>query len=281
MPILFGVIIAAAVLVGWLTVTMRPSAARANLFAELPVEARASESGVRSLGAKVRRFVPIGLVKTMEPTCPGRPPLRDGRAEAAGHPGRAHGGSRRCSASSSGSPLVAHPRRRSVGFFAPRFWISNQRTKRQEAITAAVSDTIDQLTICVESGMGFDAALLTSGVDERRAARPRSSSTPSATCEPASPGSGAAGPGRPDAAPRDQDARAGAHPGAAPRHAAGRHPAGPGRRDPGERRKQAIEEKAAKLGTKMIFPTVLLFFPVIFVVLLAPSFVSLMQTFGG
>ena len=38
-----------------------------------------------------------------------------------------------------------------------------------------------------------------------------------------------------------------------------------------DKRKQAIEEQAAKLGTKLIFPTVLLFFPVIFVVLLAPS----------
>ena len=36
-----------------------------------------------------------------------------------------------------------------------------------------------------------------------------------------------------------------------------------------DRRTQPIEEQAAKLGTKLIFPTVLLFFPVIFVILLA------------
>ena len=44
-----------------------------------------------------------------------------------------------------------------------------------------------------------------------------------------------------------------------------------------DQRKQAIEEQAAKLGTKLIFPTVLLFFPVIFVVLLAPSVAEFMK----
>ncbi len=48
-----------------------------------------------------------------------------------------------------------------------------------------------------------------------------------------------------------------------------------------DRRKQAIEEQAAKLGTKLIFPTVLLFFPVIFVVLLAPSVAAFCKSFGG
>ena len=66
MPILFGAFIAAAVLVGWFTLTVKPSAARTNLFADLPVEAKPAESGVRSLGAKLRRFVPTGLVRNME-----------------------------------------------------------------------------------------------------------------------------------------------------------------------------------------------------------------------
>ena len=48
-----------------------------------------------------------------------------------------------------------------------------------------------------------------------------------------------------------------------------------------DKRKQAIEEQAAKLGTKLIFPTVLLFFPCIFVVLLGPSVAGLADAFGG
>ena len=48
-----------------------------------------------------------------------------------------------------------------------------------------------------------------------------------------------------------------------------------------DKRKQAIEEQAAKLGTKLIFPMVLLFFPVIFVVLLGPSIAQFTQAFGG
>ena len=66
MPILFGAFVAAAVLVGWFTLTAKPSAARTNLFADLAVEGKPAESSVRNLGSKVRRFVPTGLVRNME-----------------------------------------------------------------------------------------------------------------------------------------------------------------------------------------------------------------------
>ena len=46
-----------------------------------------------------------------------------------------------------------------------------------------------------------------------------------------------------------------------------------------EKRRQAIEEKAAKLATKLIFPTVLLFFPVIFVVLIGPQVAAIFNDF--
>ena len=44
-------------------------------------------------------------------------------------------------------------------FFLPDYWVVSVRDKRQAAMQADAADIIDQLTICVEAGLGFDAAL--------------------------------------------------------------------------------------------------------------------------
>jgi tight adherence protein C len=46
-----------------------------------------------------------------------------------------------------------------IGFFAPSFWLSNRIKERQRAITNALPDVLDLLMVCVEAGMGFDAAV--------------------------------------------------------------------------------------------------------------------------
>ncbi len=48
-----------------------------------------------------------------------------------------------------------------------------------------------------------------------------------------------------------------------------------------DKRTQLAEEKAAKLGTKMIFPMVLCFFPSFFVVAVGPAIIRIMKVFGG
>ncbi len=48
-----------------------------------------------------------------------------------------------------------------------------------------------------------------------------------------------------------------------------------------DKRTQLAEEKAAKLGTKMIFPMVFCFFPSFFVVAVGPAIIRLMKVFGG
>jgi tight adherence protein C len=46
-----------------------------------------------------------------------------------------------------------------LGFFFPELWLSSQINKRQHEIRKAMPDALDLLTICVEAGLGFDAAM--------------------------------------------------------------------------------------------------------------------------
>lgn len=46
-----------------------------------------------------------------------------------------------------------------LGAFAPNIWLKNQIIKRQAAIRKSVPDALDLLVICVEAGLSLDAAL--------------------------------------------------------------------------------------------------------------------------
>jgi len=46
-----------------------------------------------------------------------------------------------------------------VGFFLPDVLLYNTGLKRQALVRAALPDAMDMLTVCVEAGLGFDAAL--------------------------------------------------------------------------------------------------------------------------
>jgi tight adherence protein C len=46
-----------------------------------------------------------------------------------------------------------------IGFYFPQLWLSSKINKRQHEIRKAMPDALDLLTICVEAGLGFDAAM--------------------------------------------------------------------------------------------------------------------------
>jgi tight adherence protein C len=46
-----------------------------------------------------------------------------------------------------------------VGFYFPQIWISSVISQRQHSVRKAMPDALDLLTICVEAGLGFDAAM--------------------------------------------------------------------------------------------------------------------------
>ncbi|MEP7370067.1 MAG: type II secretion system F family protein, partial [Dermatophilaceae bacterium] len=47
-----------------------------------------------------------------------------------------------------------------AGFFSPDLLLYNIAVKRQEELSRGLSDALDMLTVCVEAGQGFDAALM-------------------------------------------------------------------------------------------------------------------------
>ncbi|MGC9469649.1 MAG: type II secretion system F family protein [Anaerolineae bacterium] len=46
-----------------------------------------------------------------------------------------------------------------LGYMLPNIWLGSKITKRQDEVTKALPDALDLLTICVEAGLGFDAAM--------------------------------------------------------------------------------------------------------------------------
>ena len=57
------------------------------------------------------------------------------------------------------NPYIVVPLFTILGFFFPQLWLQGKITARQAEVQKALPDALDLLTICVEAGLGFDAAM--------------------------------------------------------------------------------------------------------------------------
>lgn len=163
-----------------------------------------------------------------------------------------------------------------IGFYIPDFWLRIRIANRKEEIVRGFPDALDLMVICAEAGMGLDAAIARVGEETRLTDPPLSEELRFLNLELR------AGKSRHDAlkslAMRTgvediesfvtlvvQTDRFGTSVSRALRVQAGSMRV---------KRSQRVEELAAKLPVKLIFPTILFIFPSLFLVLAGPAMIQ-------
>lgn len=162
-------------------------------------------------------------------------------------------------------------------FFVPDLLVYNLGLRRQEQLRKGFADALDMLTVCVEAGQGFDAALAqvartVTGPISGEFARVLSEIQIGMTRAEAFQGVG-----QRNTAPEVknfvsalvQADRLGVPIGGVLREQT---------KEMRIIRRQLAEEKAQKVTVKVIFPVLLCIFPVIFIVILGPAAISLYDT---
>ena len=167
-----------------------------------------------------------------------------------------------------------------VGFFLPDVLLYNAGIKRQEKIQKALPDALDLLTVCVEAGLGFDAALAqvarnTTGplaaefsrvLQEIQIGKSRSQALRAMTDRTTVPGL------RSFVSALVQAGELGITIADVLREQA---------KEMRLRRRQSAEEKAQKVPVKILFPLVFCLFPSMFVVIIGPGVISIINVFFG
>ena len=167
-----------------------------------------------------------------------------------------------------------------AGFFLPDVLLYNAGIKRQEKIQKALPDALDMLTVCVEAGLGFDAALAqvarnTTGplaaefsrvLQEIQIGESRSQALRAMTERTTVPEL------RSFVSALVQAGELGITIADVLREQA---------KEMRLRRQQRAEEKAAKVPVKILFPLVFCLFPSLFIVIIGPGALSIMRLFGG
>jgi tight adherence protein C len=167
-----------------------------------------------------------------------------------------------------------------AGLGLPLLVVSHAGQKRQEKIQLHLPDTLDMLTLCVEAGLGFDAALVqvatgTRGPLAREVARAlhemqmgkRRSEALRALAERTSVLEL-----RTIAIAVVQATELGIPIADVLREQS---------RDMRVRRRQRAEEKARKVPVKILFPLIFCLFPALFIVILGPGVLRIMDTLSG
>jgi tight adherence protein C len=166
-----------------------------------------------------------------------------------------------------------------AGFFLPDILLYNAGVKRQEKIQKALPDALDLLTVCVEAGLGFDAALaqvarntttplaaeFSRVLQEMQIGKSRSQALRAMTDRTTVPEL------RSFVSALVQAGELGITIADVLREQA---------KEMRLRRRQRAEEKAQKVPVKILFPLVFCLFPSLFIVIIGPGGISIAQVFG-
>ncbi|MDR6862217.1 type II secretion system F family protein [Phycicoccus sp. 3266] len=165
-------------------------------------------------------------------------------------------------------------------FFVPDLLLYNQGLKRQEELQRGLADALDMLTVCVEAGQGFDAALLQVA---------RSVDGPIAGEFARVLSEVQIGKSRGEAfsslAARTTVAEAKNFVSALVQADRLGLPIANVLREQSQQmrlvRRQRAEEKAQKVPVKILFPMLLCIFPALFIVIIGPGAIRMVDTFSG
>ena len=166
-----------------------------------------------------------------------------------------------------------------ISYFVPELLLHSQGQKRREAIALELADTLDQMTIAVEAGLGFESAMAQAGrngtgplaeelvrtlqdIEMGRSRRQAYESLASRTDVDDL--------GRFTRAVIQADAHGISIADVLRTQAA----------DMRLKRRQRAEEKAMQIPVKVIFPLMLCILPVLFIVLLAPAAMDIVKAFS-
>jgi tight adherence protein C len=179
------------------------------------------------------------------------------------------------------SPFVVYIAALGLGFLAPDFWLGRQIAKRQNNLRRGLPDALDMLVICVEAGLSLDQATARTAEElrqsqpaiadelgivalEQRAGRPRSEAWKNLADR------------------TDVDSVRNLVTMLIQSEQFGTSIAKTLRVHSDTlrtKRIQQIEERAAKLSVKLLFPLVLFIFPALFVVVLGPAVILMSESF--
>jgi tight adherence protein C len=170
-----------------------------------------------------------------------------------------------------------------LGYYLPRFFLKVKIRRRQEAIRLGLADALDLLVICVEAGLGLNQAIIRVAEEMWHASRPISEEFHLVNLEMR------AGKSRPDAL-RNLSERTGVEDlqalvamlvqtdrfGTSIAQSLRVHSD-----TLRTKRRQRAEEAAAKTTIKLVFPLVFFIFPAMFVVILGPAMMHILEQLTG